>query len=356
MSGESVTEAGNRNLDPVPHAVFKIDDALGAEKFDVWRESISCIFDVEASRDVRDGGFCAEVDANMFGPVMLARTQTLQQRWTRSPAVMAKDGMDHYMIQLYEHGQMLWETERGSFEFPEHGLVVFDLAQEVSLETNDFANVSLIIPREMLADQIKSENDQHLRILTSEEPMVRLLRDHMNSLKQLSTRMTAAQALEIAPATVGLAAACLSAAVSDAPNQQAGVSIAQIAMIRRVIDANLCDAELSPDWVARRAGVSRTKLYELFEDYGGIANYIRERRLRRALLALADKRARNRPIYDIALASGYTSDAGFSRAFRARYGMAPSDLRNAGASPEWGGRRADGIDRRYEHWLHHLSV
>lgn len=357
MDDSNSDAAGVSGFDPVPHAVFSLDGVSTGERYELWRESISCIFDVEADREVRSERFNAVLDANMFGSVMLARTQTQRQTWTRSPSIMARDGMDHYMVQLYEEGQMIWETGTGPVEMPRNGLVVFDLAQEVSLKTNDFTNISLIIPRDMLEGAMKSPNDQHLRVLTGEEPMVKLLRDHMRSLKTLAGRMTARQAVEIAPATVGLTAACLNAAVDqEVPDQREGVAMAQLAVIRRFIEENLSEPDLSADWIARRVGVSRSKLYSMFDAFGGVTAYVRDRRLRRALLALTDKASMHRPIYDIALASGYTSDAAFSRAFRARYGLSPRDVRQAGPTNEITRIPDPRVDRRYEAWLHHLSV
>ncbi len=356
MADQDSLERGAAGRDPVPHAVFNLDDVAGAQKYDLWRESISCIFEVEARPDIRDSGFNAEIDANMFGPLMLARTQTLKQRWTRSPSIMARDGMDHYMIQFYERGQMLWDTTKGSFSVPENGLVIFDLAQEVVVETNNFANLSLIVPREMLADQLKAADDQNLRILHNAEPMVPLLRDYLSSLKRLAPRITGEQALQIAPATVGLVAACLNAAVGDEPSQQLGAGLVRLTAMRKFIEANLSEPELSAEWICSREWVSRTKLYELFEAYGGVAAYVRERRMRRALLSLANHRMRHRPIYDIALASGYTSDTAFSRAFRSKYGVSPRDVRKDGVSRPSAARASDGVDRRYERWLSHLSV
>ena len=342
---------------PVPNAVFSLQEVQAKERYDLWRDSISCIFEADTNKDVRDESFVAQVDAHMFGSVMLARTETLEHDWQRTPSVMARDGMDHYMIQLFERGQMQWETSTGTTELPENGLVVFDLAQTVKTRTNDFTNLSLIIPREMLDGALKSQNDQHLRVLTGQEPMVKLLHDHMISLKTLADRMSLKQAIEIAPATVGLAAACLNAAVDqEAPNQSAGVAMAQLTVIRRFIEANLSEPDLSVDWIAKRVGASRSKLYQLFDSFGGVGAYIRDRRLRRALLALTDERSKHRPIYDIALASGYTSDAAFSRAFRARYGISPRDVRTDNIQLEYSRGMNGNVDRRYEKWLHHLSV
>lgn len=340
----------------VPHAVFSTDIAGISDPFELWHDSISCIFRVEAQADIRRDGFHAEIDANMFGPIMLARTQTRRQDWARTPQVMAKDGMDHYMVQLFESGTMHWEGSRGATRIPENGLVVFDLAREVLTTTDDFANMSLIIPREMLQDRLRAADDQHMRVLHGSEPMVNLLRDHMLSLKRLAPRMTAPQAVEIAPATAALAAACLNAAVGDDPDMQAGVTLAQLGRLRRFIEGQLSNPDLSADWIARQVGVSRSKLYALFESYGGVASYVRERRLRQALLALTDRQTRPRSIHDIARAAGYANDTAFSRAFRTRYGTAPNDIRQAGAARGHGAADTDGIDRRYEHWLRHLSV
>ena len=355
----ATTETADRPIeDSVPNAVFNLDGVPQRERYEVWRDSIACIFEVEAHKDVRTGAFDAEVDANMFGPIMLAETKTLKQAWRRTPAVMARDGMDHYMIQFFATGETTWANGRGDFSSPDQGLMVYDLSQETNLRSGDFRNFSLIVPRDMLEGELASQHDQHLRTLSAQEPMVQLLRDHMVSLKSLAHRMTARQGIEIAPATIGLVAACLNAAVSDdVPEQRAGVAMAQLTVIRRFIETNLSEPDLSAEWIARRVGASRSKLYQLFEIYGGIAAYVRERRLRRALLALSDPKSRHRPIYDIALASGYTSDAAFSRAFRARYGIAPRDARHASApvahATQWS---EGGIDRRYESWLHHLSV
>lgn len=341
----------------VPNTVFTLDAIAQRERYDVWRDSISCVFQADAEKDVREAGFSARVDANMFGPLMLVRTESQKHAWRRTPAIMARDGMDHYMIQAYESGRLQWGGGLGAQKLPQRGLLVLDLAQELASESTAFTNLSLIIPREMLDTALKSPNDQHMRVLNGDEPIVALLHDHMVSLKNLAAKMSLQQAVEIAPATVGLAAACLNSAVDQgAPSQTAGVAVAQLTMIRRFIESNLSEPDLSADWIARGVGVSRSKLYQLFDGFGGVGAYIRDRRLRRALLALSDSRSRHRPIYDIALASGYSSDAAFSRAFRARYGIAPRDIRQTPFLYENSDAHRASVDRSYERWLHHLAI
>ncbi|WP_420562267.1 helix-turn-helix domain-containing protein [Thalassobaculum sp.] len=356
MQKHQTTEA-DMAAQRVPNTVFDVDMVARPDRYEVWRDSISCIFQADADKDVRRGDFHALVDANMFGPLMLARTESHEHAWRRSSAIMARDGMDHYMIQAYEHGQLQWGDGLGDQTLPERGLVIVDLAQPLESKSTAFRNLSLIVPREMLDGALKSPDDQHMRVLSGEEPMVTLLRDHMVSLKNLAGQMSLQQAVEIAPATVGLAAACLNAAVDqNIPAQRAGATMAQLTVIRRFIETNLSEPSLSAEWIVARVGVSRSKLYKLFVPFGGVGAYIRDRRLRRALLALSDSQSRHRPIYDIALDAGYSSDAAFSRAFRARYGVAPRDIRHAHyVFGDTAGAAVD-VDRRYERWLHHLSI
>jgi AraC-like DNA-binding protein len=63
-------------------------------------------------------------------------------------------------------------------------------------------------------------------------------------------------------------------------------------------------------------------LFRIFEREGGVANYVRDRRLLRvhALLAAPDQR---RYLSRIAEDHGFTSATHFSRAFRAKFGYAP---------------------------------
>ena len=340
-----------------PHAVFEVEGVPRAERYALWKDSISCLFEVETDRDCRGHDFFARVDAHMLGPLMLARSATTAHDWRRSESTMARDGMDHYMIQLFERGQMRWATGQGEFDLPRGGLVVFDLARTTASRTSDFSNLSLIIPRNLLEPQLRQPDGQHMCMLSPRQPLVSMLHEHMRMLKRFADCLSAQQAGELAPVTLGMVSACLNNAINEESlSEQAAVARVRLAAIRRFIEANLSHPQLSADWIASEVGMSRSKLYQLFERLGGVGAYIRERRLRQAMLALTSRENAHRTLLDIALASGYASDAAFSRAFRRRYGVCPSTARQQGvAFPDTTAYEHD-VDRRYEHWLYHLSA
>ncbi|WP_119459140.1 helix-turn-helix domain-containing protein [Rhodospirillaceae bacterium SYSU D60014] len=348
----TVSREGN-----VPTTRFTVDHLAPERRYEVWRDSMACIFDVDAPRAIRqDKAFHATVDAHLIGPLLIGRVTTRRQIFDRSSFTIARDGMDHYMIQLYESGRQRCDYRGGSVEMPANGLLVYDLSQEVHAQTEDFTNISLVIPRSMLEPALRSADDQHMRALSGSEPLVAVLREHMRTVMSQADRFNLRQAMKLAPVTVGLVAACFNASIRDTPGGQAAVEKVMLSAIKREVEARLDDPDLTPAELGRRFHLSRTKLYDLFEPLGGVSRYIRERRLRRALLILRDPTQAHRPIGGIAHDSGFRSESDFSRAFRKRYGMSPRAARHGAVPAEQMATGAGtSLDRRYERWLWDLA-
>jgi AraC-like DNA-binding protein len=100
--------------------------------------------------------------------------------------------------------------------------------------------------------------------------------------------------------------------------------------ISRFIEANLARRELNVEKIASTFGLycvnvclSRASLYRLFEPVGGVACYIRSRRLVRARNELTGPGLQDRRIGPIAYRAGFESIAAFNRAFREAYGEPP---------------------------------
>jgi AraC-like DNA-binding protein len=107
------------------------------------------------------------------------------------------------------------------------------------------------------------------------------------------------------------------------------VRAAHLARIETIVRARLAEATLDAEAVARAAGVSTRYLHDLMRDAGQpLGAWIRGLRLEAARAALADP-ARRETLAEIAYAAGFADHAGFTRAFRAAYGLAPRDYRAA---------------------------
>lgn len=346
---------GLKKSEAIPRATFNVAEIREEERFDLWKDSISTIFSVDAGSDIRKHNFYAHLDAYMFGNVFLARTESRGQEWSRTSAEIAKDGMDHYMIQYFEEGAMFFEHKSRQKKLGTGCLIVFDLARQCASQTNDFANVSLVVARHELEPYLREPDNQHLRVLSVGDPLTDLLYTHMKTLNNTVDSMSLNQASEVNSATIALIAACLNGSLNTDYDDAIASPLAATIHVKRVIERHLADADLSAEQLAQLSGVSRSKLYTIFAPYGGVKAYVRDCRLRNAMTQLMDPHQLHRPISEIGFSLGFASESAFSRAFKQKYNMTPRDVRQKKLS-SFQRVTVESVDRTYERWLRDLTL
>jgi AraC-like DNA-binding protein len=98
--------------------------------------------------------------------------------------------------------------------------------------------------------------------------------------------------------------------------------------IKADIDRSLGREEFSIASLAARHRLPVRYAQRLFEAEGTtFTEFVLERRLARAYRLLTDPRSPDRPIGVILFEAGFANQTYFNRAFRSRFGMAPSDVR-----------------------------
>ena len=107
-----------------------------------------------------------------------------------------------------------------------------------------------------------------------------------------------------------------------------GLRAARLAAIKLDIGRSLGRHDLSIGALALRHGVTPRYIQKLFESEGAtFTEYVIERRLLEAMRMLTDPRFAGHGIGDIALKAGFGDLPYFTRSFRRRFGMTPSDVR-----------------------------
>lgn len=108
-----------------------------------------------------------------------------------------------------------------------------------------------------------------------------------------------------------------------------GLAAARLEAIKADVLARLDNGDLSLAEVAQRNRTSPRYVQMLFERTGmTFSEFVLEQRLIRAARLLRDLLHRSRKVSDIAHLSGFNDVSYFHRAFRRRFGMTPSDMRN----------------------------
>jgi len=321
------------------------------EGFWRWRDQMSPIFDVGVSRDAV-GSFRGSLHTYHLGSVLLGRCTTVTQSFDRSQQLIARSGIDHYLVQLQRQGRSRGVMGRREVDVGPGDVCILDLAQTIHTVDNDIDSLTLCLPREMLAPLVNAPDELHGLGLPGGSPLGALLSAHVRSLYRAAEALSPRDALTVTRGTAALVAGCLGPTIDALDLVRPQMQASRMAAIKRYIDMCLGDPDFGAAQIAEAFGVSRPTLYRLFEPLGGVAAYILRRRLDRSLADLTSSRRRRR-VADIAHRWGFRSEAAFSRAFRAAFGMTPRDVRSSRQGLR---SSAAGSTDAFKRWFHELAI
>ena len=154
-----------------------------------------------------------------------------------------------------------------------------------------------------------------------------LLADYCSHLSTLLPGLAATKSAIVADATIAMVQACTSHSAGAVAAAQNPIMATRFEIARRYIEENLLSPSLSLESVQAKLAVSRRQLYKIFEGQGGVAQYIRARRLNACRAAIASP-GDTRTIREIAAVFGFIDAAQFSRLFRAEFGFSASEARD----------------------------
>jgi AraC-like DNA-binding protein len=122
-----------------------------------------------------------------------------------------------------------------------------------------------------------------------------------------------------------------------------GLRAARLRALKADILANLSNSDLTVNSVAMRQRVTPRYVQMLFEAEGEtFSEFVLSQRLTRVYRELRNPGLRCTSISGIAFAAGFGDLSYFNRAFRRRFGMSPSELRQAAAHDHCSGDQRDG--------------
>lgn len=320
------------------------------DRFEAWRTAIAPLHETSAA-DGEPRSLSVATTLWNLGGLVAAHGHYSAQSSERTAAVIRRSGAGGYRLHLTLAGAPVgFETGDDRQLVPPGSLILTDLARPGrQVTTGPSETVVLYLSRpdvETLAPRVA---EMHGLVL--EGPLAGLLRDHVAGLAAAlaapATPAVAAPAL--AQATTQLLAAAVAGVV---PRQEASRHAVEDALRRRIashVEAHLLDPGLSQEGLCRTFHMSRATLYRVMQPLGGVASFVQERRLARIRAALLDP-ARHHHLGRLAEVHGFASQSHMSRAYKARYGVSPSETGSFAAvvaAPE--GRV------EYERWLRALG-
>lgn len=185
----------------------------------------------------------------------------------------------------------------------------------------------LLIPLDVLGLRSADIVRQGVAPLGSERGICQLIPDYIRQLYHQVSAIDEPWKTEMSDVMLHLVRLALSEAASKTPRTTVRES-----MRSRLVDYvrhNLRDPGLSVEQVATKFGISKRYVHKLFNADGAtMSQFLWQERLERCRAALGDEDMAGRSITEIAFLWGFNNSAHFSKMFRNRYGMSPTQFRN----------------------------
>lgn len=306
--------------------ILRTHDLPVKRQVEAWHGWFDSVFDFTRVAPSDAEAFPAESRSWALAGLGISQVSAPRLRVMRTARLLRTDPTDHWSLTLGGTETRL-QTPRGATRIPAGQPFLVSLGRELVSEREADTRLQLYIPRDRLgpvAAALDAACDAPL-----DGPLGALLGDYLRLLASRIPQLTPEEAARLPAAIGAMILACLQPTPDRLAVAGAQMDGTRLARVRRAILAHLGSARLSPLLLCQVAGMSRSQLYRLLEGEGGVARYIQKLRLEASHAALCNA-AEQRGIAEVAEACGFHDPSAFSRAFRRKFGLTPSEARGAG--------------------------
>lgn len=351
---EPTAAVGSPVAEAIPRFRFDGTGLSASENIVAWQQSVVSLFDTDRFADASGKPFEAVLDSFALGAILFGRTKAGGQRFRRTGETIARSGIDHVIVQLYVEGGYHGVAADTPIVVSAGDICVLDLAQTLETHASAFECFTLVVPRPLLERALPQPEALHGLVLRGDRVLTRLLAQHFLALFAHAPELTVDECQAVVEGTLSLIIACLKGEIEDRTVAQKGS--ASVISIKQYIEQHLGDQNLSAETIAAHFGMSRATLYRQFTVSGGVAHYIRSRRLHRAFFELAQPTVLSRRIGSVAKRWSFSSLANFNRAFKAAYGITPGAARMAATPAFAHARQADDKTSALTRWMLEIAA
>jgi AraC-like DNA-binding protein len=307
---------------------FSTQPLRSLDQFEAWREWHQPVLDFLPQQSTRYG-FPAEVHLWKFGGLAMSRTSVPPVRVARTKSNLRHDPMDHWVISYCFRGTHFTNTAGTALEVPAQVPFLSSLGQEFLHERTHIDRVSFLMARDAFRD-IAPLLDGACGLLL-DASLGHVLGDFMLALERHLPAVTEDDFPRLTNAFGAMVAAAAAPSAERTSLAKPLIDVGRKERVRQAVRRHLRTPTLEPKTLARLVGVSRSNLYRLFEDTGGVARYIQRERLLEAHAILSDPE-KVQSISRIAEDLCFADASSFSRIFKREFGCTPTEARYAALS------------------------
>ena len=310
---------------------FDTDTLPERDRFPMFCEEVVRRYTGLDLRTEDHSGFRAALELRRVGAIDIGRIATSPVNSVRTTSLV-RDGDDGLLVTLLDCGRAS-QTQRDTDQALNSGEgVVSDCGYPGELNfvaDSEFWNLK--IPRHMIATLFSQPMCFAGAKLDKDTAARRLLLGYIREAFNLDVRASARAEQLYEQHIVDLIALALGAdGAARAAAEDRSIRSARLSAILKEIERRSGAPGLNAVAIARQLGVTPRYVHSLLEETGkSFTHHVLERRLQKAAALLRDPQRQSCRIAAIAGEVGFNDLSHFNRAFRRRYGVTPSDVRNA---------------------------
>ena len=246
-----------------------------------------------------------------------------------------KDSNDDYLLATQLEGTVV--IKERDVEFTQHpgSISLMSAGEPYSIiHTQKSHRLILHIPNSMYKERILGHQEERKfrpRLMPA-GGIATIVHGMLKSLAFEADKLTVTEQHTLAECLLELTAAMLRSEVDQDYEQNHAKQSALFRRILEFMEANFTDCELTPEKISTANGISMRYLHSLFQQAGlTVSKWIWERRLKATREDLLDPSMNHMRVSEIAYRRGFNDPAHFSRAFKSRFQISPSKLRQVAA-------------------------
>ncbi|WP_086933991.1 helix-turn-helix domain-containing protein [Agarilytica rhodophyticola] len=319
-------------LDNKNTLIFSTEKIANKEKFDYWVETVceQLIF-VNCERNTK-GDFEGILRTNILNDMTFAEMHSVPQTFSRTKGQLSRMNYDSFIVSIpltfsvnKSIGHRPLPSDKGDISF-------FDGSREQLLFVQDKIDaLIMIIPKSTFMKYLPNPERFSGSLISTRTPAGFLASNYVRSIASQIGDMDTNLTSSIGDHMLQLFSLALNNTVDNAHNFSPAIRHSLFLQLKRYIETNLYDCNLTPQVIADAHRISLRYLYKIFEEEELTVNrFIMSRRLQKTKEALINSKNNHMSITAIALDYGFKDSSHFSRSFKKEFGFTAKEIRKQG--------------------------
>jgi AraC-like DNA-binding protein len=311
----------------VKHNVMSTREVTAEKRVEYWIEMLSSTYvNLESSAGSKQD-FYGCITKTTVGQLDLSRVQTTSPLVRRTPRLIRQLHDECILVHCAHTGFVKVEQMGRSAQVGAGDITVYLSTEPYDLIFNEWSDTRVLrIPLAVIKPYVRNLEDLTAKVIPRASVEASMLHGMMASLWNGRMSLSNSSVASVSDALVQVTAAGLQAS-SNLPNHRASnLDAYYVAKAKEVILHDIRKASLNTETVAAAVGISSRHLARLFEcEALSVSRMIWIERLEGCKRELARSGRSKRTIDAVAYSWGFSSASHFSRSFRSRFGMSPSE-------------------------------